>query len=428
MHRRELRPAHVTTAFTLSAGFGLLLALLTGLAARPISGYFHEPRLTAVLLAVSVTFVCKGVQGVPRDMLRRDLRFVPYAVTATVALLIGVVVGTVAGVMGAGVWALVLYTIVESIAGLVLSLFAARRAGVWQPAVGIERVALRDLAGFASYMVGSRGLVYVQNTADNFIVGRFLGASALGFYGLAYRTMLVPVQKVADVVSNVAIPAFAVVQQDLPRLRAAFLRAQQAAAVVSFPMSFGVMVVAPVAIPVLMGSQWRPAVGTVQILALNGPRLVLGRLADSLFQATGRPSWDFRMLTVSVPLSVAAFAIGAQHGIAGVAAALTIVGTVLLVVQLLLVARALRTAVVTLLRNLMGVVIATAALTAAALAVRAALPDRTSDAVELVLAVLAGAVAYILALAVLAPGTMATVAADVFRRRQPAGALEAVRS
>jgi hypothetical protein len=73
-------------------------------------------------------------------------------------------------------------------------------------------------------------------------------------------------------------------------------------------------------------------------------------------------------------------------------------------------------------------VIATAALTAAALAVRAALPDRTSDAVELVLAVLAGAVAYILALAVLAPGTMATVAADVFRRRQPAGALEAVRS
>jgi O-antigen/teichoic acid export membrane protein len=339
-----------------------------------------------------------------------------------------VVVGTVAGVMGAGVWALVLYTIVESIAGLVLSLFAARRAGVWQPAVGIERVALRDLAGFASYMVGSRGLVYVQNTADNFIVGRFLGASALGFYGLAYRTMLVPVQKVADVVSNVAIPAFAVVQQDLPRLRAAFLRAQQAAAVVSFPMSFGVMVVAPVAIPVLMGSQWRPAVGTVQILALNGPRLVLGRLADSLFQATGRPSWDFRMLTVSVPLSVAAFAIGAQHGIAGVAAALTIVGTVLLVVQLLLVARALRTAVVTLLRNLMGVVIATAALTAAALAVRAALPDRTSDAVELVLAVLAGAVAYIVALAVLAPGTMATVAADVFRRRQPAGALEAVRS
>jgi O-antigen/teichoic acid export membrane protein len=416
VQRRELRPAHVTTAFTLSTAFGVVLGLVVALASRPISAYFHEPRLAAVLVAVSITFVCKGLQGAPRDMLRRELRFVAYTATAAIALVLGVLVGVVAGVLGLGVWALVLYSVVESVVAMVLSLGAAIRAGVWRPAIGIDRDAARDLAGFAGFMVGGRTLSYVQSTADNVVVGRILGASALGFYGLAYRTMLVPVQKVADVVTSVSVPAFALMQDDGPRLRAAFLRAQQAAAVVSFPLSFGVVVVSPLAVPLLLGPQWHPAVPTVQVLALNGPRLVLGRLCSSLFQALGHPAWDLALLSLTVPLSVVAFVVGARHGIVGVAVGLTIVGTAGFVVQVHLLARALRTSVRHVLGDLAGVGAATGALVIAAASARALVPDAAGDVVELVAATLAGAGAYLAGLTLLAPGTLRGVARDVLRR------------
>ena len=42
-------------------------------------------------------------------------------------------------------------------------------------------------------------------------------------------------------------------------------------------------------VPLLLGAQWAPAVGTVQILALNGPRLVLGRLAATAVPGDGTP-------------------------------------------------------------------------------------------------------------------------------------------
>jgi O-antigen/teichoic acid export membrane protein len=398
VQRRELRPSHITTAFTISSLGGVSLALLAALTAGPVSAFFGEPRLAPVLVVVGLTFVCKGVQGVPRDLLRRDLRFRPYAATAAIALVLGVTVGTVAGVLGAGVWALVAYSVVESVTAMVLSLAVSWRAGLWRPAIGIERAAARDLAGFAGYLLGARGLFFVQNSADNVVVGRFLGTAALGYYSLAYRTMLVPVQKVADVVSQVAVPALATVQDDPGRLHRGALQAQRAAAAVVFPMSIGMAAVTPLALPLVLGAQWAPAVVTVQILALNGPRLVLARLAASLFQATGRPAWDFWLLAAGVPLSVVAYVIGAQHSIEAVAIGLTVVGSVLMAVQLVLVARALDTSTLTVLRNLAGVTCASGALVLGVVAIRAATPPALPEGVELVLAIAAGATMYVAAL------------------------------
>jgi O-antigen/teichoic acid export membrane protein len=426
VQRREVRPAHVSTAFTVSSLFGIALAVLTVAVARPLAAFFGEPRLAAVLAVVSLTFVCKGVQGVPRDLLRRSLYFVPYTAAAAIALAAGIVVGVVAAVMGAGVWALVLYTTVESVAGMVLSLLLAWRAGVWSPAIGVDRCALREIGGFAGYMVGARGLVYAQNTADNVVVGRMLGTTALGFYGLAYRTMLVPVQKIADIVTSVSMPALAMMQDDEQRLRAAYLRCQRAAALVSFPLSFGVVATSPLAVPALLGARWTPAVSTVQVLALNGPRVVIGRLVSALLQATGRPGWDFWLLGASVPISIAAFIVGARHGIVGVAVGVTVAGTLVFAGQLVLAARTLRTSVVALIRSVRSILAASAAMVCAVVLLQAMVPGTTPQGITLTGTILLGAVVYLGTLVLIDSQLLIEVASDVFRRRPAPTPTEAV--
>lgn len=416
IQRADVSRKHIETAFTASSLFGLVLTVLVAAGAGPIGAFFGEPRLPPIVVVLSLTFLFKGVQGAPRDLLRRHMLFVPYTLTAAVALLVGAVVGVVVGALGYGVWALVAYSIVESALGMAFSLFAAVRAGVWHPSLGFDRRAARELAGFTGFMMGARVLTYGQATADNILVGRFLGAAALGFYGLAYRIMLYPIQKIADVVGHVALPAFSSVQHDAGTLRRAFLRGQQSIALVCMPLSIGVVLVAPEAVRVLFGNEWSPATESVQILALAGPFIAIVRLNTTVYQATGRPAWAFWMLVASTLLNVIGFAIGVRYGIEGVSVGFTVTAVAMFLPHFVLVSRTLRLPLRSLAANLAPVLGATVAMSISVSVIRAMMPGTLTDVVRLALLVAAGGVVYVGSTHLLAPTLIRTVIGDVLRR------------
>src|SRR5262249_15570128 len=62
----------------------------------------------------------------------------------------------------------------------------------WRPQLRFSVASLRDLGGFSIRVFGQRLLYYLHRNVDNLLVGRFLGAAALGVYALAYNLMLVP--------------------------------------------------------------------------------------------------------------------------------------------------------------------------------------------------------------------------------------------
>src|SRR5439155_420086 len=71
---------------------------------------------------------------------------------------------------------------------------------VWRPTVGFDRGAFRDLIGFSAFVTGSKLVAYGQGNGDNLVIGRVLGTAALGYYALAYRIMLLPLQRFGEVV------------------------------------------------------------------------------------------------------------------------------------------------------------------------------------------------------------------------------------
>jgi len=92
------------------------------------------------------------------------------------------------------------------------------------------------------------------------LVGKYLGAEPLGFYGLAYNFMLFPLQAVAQTLGRVLFPAFAAMQGDHARLRQAYLRSSAAIAFFAFPLMTGVTILAPEVIALFLGPRWGPAV------------------------------------------------------------------------------------------------------------------------------------------------------------------------
>lgn len=422
VQRRTVTDLHVRTALTATFVTGMVLGGVTCAVALPLAGYFDADRLALVLVVLSVNFPLKGLAGIPRDLLRRELLFKPSALAAGVGVAVSAGVALVLALLGAGVWALVAYSVVESVAALLAYAWFARRQLGHRVRPGFSGQAFRDLAGFGASVSASRLVYYAQGNVDNLIVGKVLGATALGLYGLAYRIMLYPIQKAADVIVQVAMPAFSTLQGDQARLRQAFLRGQQAICLVCFPASIGISVCAPLLVPVLVGDQWLPAVASVQILALSGPRLALNRLNGSVFQACGRPQLELVLALVSLALLVPGFLVGAGHGIGGVATAFTVIGWLLVPVTQVPVARLIGSSPARTLAGLWPIVLATLLMAGTSELARQLVTGQVPDALALAAVVAVGALTY-LAVLLVVDRPVLRVLFGAFGRGRPADAV-----
>lgn len=134
------------------------------------------------------------------------------------------------------------------------------------------------------------------------LIGRFLGAEALGIYSLAYQIVTIPVLKINPIVTRVAFPVFAKSQRDHSMLREGFLSMTNMLALISFPLLIGLAAVSDSFIEVVFGEKWLVAVPVLNILCIVGLLRVLMNPNGSILLAKGRADlafyWDTGMLIV----------------------------------------------------------------------------------------------------------------------------------
>jgi hypothetical protein len=111
-----------------------------------------------------------------------------------------------------------------------------------------------------------------------------------------------------------------------------------------------------------------------------------------VFQATGRPHWDVWLAGGGLVVYVAAFAVGLQHGVVGMAWAYTIAGFVLLVPNQVLIGLTPLQRPVRVLWSLWPIVLGCGALALAAVGARQLVPGH--GLLAAVSCVLAGGLAY----------------------------------
>jgi PST family polysaccharide transporter len=170
--------------------------------------------------------------------------------------------------------------------------------------------------GFTAARIGN----YLGVQGDNLVVGRWLGAEALGIYGRAYQLMASPAMLVGQILDRVLFPAMAKVQDSADRLRAAYRRGVALIALVMLPLSAVLYVLAPEVVHLLLGPAWAGAIVPFQIFSLGLLFRTSYKMSDSLARATGavyRRAWRQWVYALLV---IGGAGLGAAWGLAGVAA------------------------------------------------------------------------------------------------------------
>src|SRR4051794_14875545 len=150
VQRRELTRAHADAVFWIVMGAACALALLGSLLAGPVAVLFGEPRVAELIPWLSLSLPLQGLLVVPAALLRRDLRFAPHAVRATLAITCAGAVGVIMALSGYGVWSLVGYQLTQPMAEAVV----LWRACPWRPGPRLSTAAARQMLGYTSGVMG----------------------------------------------------------------------------------------------------------------------------------------------------------------------------------------------------------------------------------------------------------------------------------
>jgi lipopolysaccharide exporter len=326
IHKQEELGDTLSGIFWINLGLASALCCVLWIGTPSVAQYYGERELRLLLPLAAPILVLNSLGQPFQGLLERDMRFAVLARLEIGSTAFGILLAIVLAAFGFGA--------VSFIGGAYANL-GARTAGMvwagrklWRPRfptlTGIGGTAM----SFGSRLLGQRVANYVAANVDFFLIGSFLGAQPLGHYTLAYNIANLPSTRVNAVVSRVLFPTFARIQDDLPRLRKGYLRMQELTALVNFPLLFGMVVVAPLAIPLLFGPSWQPAVLLLQILSVVGMGRAISGTIGPLLLARGRTDlgfkWSLMVVAIQVPGLLAGVLMG---GVVGAAIAFALLQT-----------------------------------------------------------------------------------------------------
>lgn len=325
VQREVLSDMHVQVGHALTVLLGLIICVLLFASATPIAAFFGEPQLVLILRVLSFTFLIESYGTIAEALLQRNLRFQKLLVANNAAYLIGNgLVGIGLALLGCGVWSLVAAAVVKS----AVKAFLCRRNVPVRLVLRFPAQETRELLRTGFGFTLGKILSILALNGDNFIVGRVLGAAALGMYGRAYQLMTLPATYFGQVLERVLFPVLSKRQSSQDQLRTVFLYGVECQSLIGISAGTFVFVMAPEIIKVLFGDKWLAIVSCLQLLALGMfPRLAY-KNGDVLLRSLGAVyPYAARQALYTGLVLLGAF-VGCFYGLEGVAVAVTFAVTV----------------------------------------------------------------------------------------------------
>jgi len=316
LQQRDLSEEQASAVFRVNLLAGFAFAGLV-LAASPLIGlFYHDPRVTQVAAALSLTFVFLGFTAVQRALLRRALLFDTLLRAQIAASAVSSITAIVFALNGAGYWALVARALADPLTYTIVIWILAG----WLPGRAEWDETTRFLLRYGRYYVVSTLLYSVGRQADSVLIGWRFGSAELGPYALANRLFFLPVDQITSPLGHVLIPTLSRLRDDPDRLRRWYSKLLRLMTFAAFPPLFSLTICADDVVYLVAGPQWGKAAVILSLLAPVCALQVGYFTIDWLMRSHGYAERAFRWAAISTTTCLICFVIGLPWGAIGVAA------------------------------------------------------------------------------------------------------------
>src|SRR5262249_47260527 len=264
----------------------------------------------------------------------------------------------------------------------------------WRPSLRYSHARCRELFPFTAPILGVSLWGFVNDELPKVALGLVLGPHEVGVYTFARRILDFLTGMFLSPLTALAMPAASRVQNDPVQVDQFFDTSVRLTGVVGFPTFMGLATIAPLAIPLVVGTEWASSVPVVQIMLFLGLVRTVDYLGAAIVVGLGFPSLLLKLCLAYTVVGAVLFPAAAHFGIEATVIAVVASNAALLPVLLFF---ASRLAGIDVLRPLVifpRLIIATALMACVLTAWRFVAPHAMPKAEVLAIAIVLGAITY----------------------------------
>ena len=246
-----------------------------------------------VLQTIAIVFVISAV-GIQFQSLA--LKSLDYRTVSLVDTISGIIYFTVTViallVLNQGIWSYVWGQLANHITRTSMLIYYGQRKSIL-PALYFNVREITEFIRLGLYRLGATSLYYISSRLDQIMIGAILGSGALGYYAMASKLVLQPIQKLNPMIMRLTFPLFSKFQEDRDKLRNGFFQLLRIVSIVIAPLLMGIAVVAPVVVPLMLGNEWTNAIQIMQILTIYAFFRSMVNSTSSLMLSQGKVKFLF---------------------------------------------------------------------------------------------------------------------------------------
>ena len=284
--------------FNVVVGFSIYAILF--LSAPLIATFFEQQILTNVSRLAFLTIPLSALGIVPNAKLWIELRNRELAIAAISALLLSGSIGMWLAFHGYGYWSLVWQQIIFVGSSSLIKYYFTR----WRPTLSVDFEPIRRMFGFSSKLLTTNILTILSQQVQTFIFGVLLPINTIGQFSQANKWNTMGHSFISNTMAQVAQPVLTNADDEKDRQQRVFRKMLRFTSLTSFPLMFGLALVAHEFIIVTIGTKWEPSVILLQLLCISGAFIPLHTLYQNLIISRGRSDIYLWLVTVQIILQI----------------------------------------------------------------------------------------------------------------------------
>ena len=333
IQRQSLTHKQASAAFWLSLTVNaVIITAMVGMG-PVLAQFYSQPALVAITAAMAVGEFSTCLSFQHKALLKRRMQFKLLAGIELIAIVISTTTALTAAWMGLGYWALVLQVVAMQVVQNVAYWITCD----WRPdSPTLQKAKNRasnakrsedDIKGMFAYginLTGFRFITRIGMQMDRILVGYISGATALGFYDVAYRWAYFPFLQIYAPLFDVAVSSLSRAYENPQTYRKYAKWTLTALFALCLPALTFLYVTAQDILLALLGEQWLSAVPIFRLLLVATAINSAYRVTKWLYLSSGQTRRQLYWGLVHAPVAIAAVSIGAHWGAYGIAAGYTL--------------------------------------------------------------------------------------------------------
>lgn len=283
-NRKDAGQDDYNAVFWFSLCTGGVLYLLLFFCAPLIANFYHTPALVPLARFLFLGFLISSAGTAHNAILFKNLMVKEKAKAMLTALTVSGTLGVIMAYYGMAYWGIATQNVVYIFTfNLLLWHYSP-----WRPTWSFHFQPIREMLPFSIKLLITNVFHFVNDNIFSVLLGRFYTKQEVGYYTQANKWTNMGHTLITGVVNSVSQPIMVEAGANPDQQRKVFRKMLRFTAFISFPLMFGLALIAPEFITIAITDKWLPSAAIMQILCIWGAFLPINYIYTNQLISKGK--------------------------------------------------------------------------------------------------------------------------------------------